>query len=99
MKISLEMKELFPSLDAILSSLPNTFTSHDFIKRFSHNNETLYIDFLNLYRGSGAFNKVNSQIGKFLSDNEDFLRINKTRKVMSENVFGEMDSIQEWIKI
>ena len=82
----------------IISELESKFNSHDFIKKFAKRFEGDYILFLNNYSGSDAFRTVNSQIAKFLADNETRLNIHKTQKVKSENVFGEIDEIQGWKK-
>jgi predicted glycoside hydrolase/deacetylase ChbG (UPF0249 family) len=82
----------------VISELEIEFNSHDFIKRFAKKFETDYIDFLNSYKGQDAFRTVHSQIAKFLADNEVSLNIHKTKKVKSENVFGELDLIQGWGK-
>jgi hypothetical protein len=82
----------------IITDLKDTFNSHEFIEKFSKQFEPFYIDFLQQYRGNGAFLTVHGQIAKFLSDNSTTLRIRKTRKVPSRNIFGETDNIQEWKK-
>ena len=82
----------------IISELESKFNSHDFIKKFAKRFESDYVNFLNNYRGSDAFRTVNSQIAKFLADNELSLNIHKTQKVKSENVFGQIDEIQGWRK-
>lgn len=85
-------------INDIISELGKEFNSHDFIKRFAKRFESEYISFLNQYSGQDAFRTVNSQIAKFLSDNELKLNIQKTKRVTSENIFGEMDLIQGWRK-
>jgi hypothetical protein len=82
----------------ILSELDFEFNSHDFIKKFAKIFEAEYISFLDHYRGQDAFRTVNSQIAKFLADNELSLDIHKTKRVYSENIFGELDLIQGWRK-
>jgi len=87
--LSILSKEIIPNLES-------DFTSHDFIKKFAKKFEGDYIKFLNNYKGIGAFRTVHSQIAKFLAENETRLKIHKTQKVQSENIFGEMDVIQGW---
>ena len=85
-------------IQKIIANLNNKFNSHEFIEKFSKEFESDYIDFLTLYKSKNAFLSVHKQIAKFLSINSATLRIRKTRKVSSRNIFGEMDNIQEWIK-
>ncbi len=82
----------------IISELESEFNSHDFIKKFVKRFERDYVVFLNNYNDSDAFRTVNSQIAKFLADNDTRLNIQKTQKVKSENIFGEIDEIQGWKK-
>lgn len=85
-------------LKNIINNLDFEFTSHDFLKKFAKNFERDYILFLDYYKDRDAFQIVHSQIGRFLSENAGDLNIKKTKKVPSENIFGEIDDIQEWSK-
>lgn len=86
-------------LSLIISRLKAEFTSHDFLKKFAKEFEEQYIEFLNIYKGNGAFQTVHSQIALFLSENEITLGIIKTNKEKSENIFGEEDYVQGWRKV
>jgi hypothetical protein len=99
MEINDFLKEKINELINIIHSFDDEFTSHDFLKKFTKSFEPEYISFLNKYSRKGAFQNVHSQIARFLSKNSLFLGIAKTRKVMSENVFGEMDEIQSWKRL
>lgn len=99
MEINEILKAQINDLLEIINNLSNEFTSHDFLKKYAKAFEREYIDFLSKYGDTGAFQTVHSQIARFLSDNALLLRIEKTQKVLSENIFGEMDEIQGWKKI
>ena len=98
MNISTFMGSNIVNIQRIIANLPNRFNSHDFIEKFAKEFEPNYIDFLQQYRGSGAFLTVHSQIAKFLSENSESLEILKTEKVRNKNIFGDDDEIQGWIK-
>lgn len=76
------------------------FSSHDFIKKITEKFESEYIDMLVKYQNSGrAFQTVHSLIGQFLSSKSDILKITKTKKRESENIKGNLDTIQFWARI
>ena len=83
----------------IIGSFNHTFNSHDFIEKFAEIFESEYIDFLNQYKGKGAFQTVHSQIGRFLRDNENILHIKGIGKAENKNIFGNIDGIEKWEKI
>lgn len=75
------------------------FSSHDFIEKFTEKFEQDYIEMLVNYQKSGqAFQTVHSLIAKFLSLKMSVLGIEKTQKKESENVRGNLDVIQWWIR-
>ncbi len=82
----------------IISELESDFTTLDFIKKFARKFEGEYINHLYRNRGNDAFNKVHSQIAKYLAENEPLLDIRRKRKVKNTDVFGVMDEIQVWEK-
>jgi hypothetical protein len=80
--------------------LYTAFSSHDFIKKFTERFESQYINMLAKYKNSGkAFQTVHSLIGQFLSSKSDILRITKTEKRESENIKGNLDVVQFWVRI
>ena len=92
------MKEKLSEIKNIISDMPDKFSSHDFIKKFSKKYEENYIDMLYVYKKRKPFQTVHAQIAKFLSSNVKELGINKSGKCLSEHVFGEKDLIQGWKK-
>lgn len=99
MEINDFLKGKISELVNIIHNLDDEFTSHDFLKKFAKLFELEYISFLDKYSSKGAFQNVHSQIARFLSENSTILGIAKTKKVMSENIFGEMDEIQSWKRL
>ena len=83
----------------IIDKLDKTFNSHDFLEKFAEIFESEYIDFLNYYKGKGAFRVVHSQIGKYLRKHENDLKIKGIGKTDSKNLFGNFDGIEKWGKI
>lgn len=89
----------FEIVEKVIDDLPKTFDSHDFIRRFS---KEIEVDYVYLLASSGTtepFQKVNMQIGKFLSNNHAVLGIISRGKVFSENVFGNNTECEGWSKV
>ena len=99
MKIPTFLDNNRAKLSEMIDSLGVNFSSHKFIEMFAQTFESEYIDFLNEYKGKGAFRKVHSQIGKFLRENENYFKIKGTGKKGSENIFGNIDNVESWEKI
>lgn len=97
------LTEHMDDVKQIINTLPATFSSHEFIQRFAHRFESNYITFLWEYRRPegeyGTFKVVHSQIGRFLSNNEAELHIQKTNRVYTQNVFGDDSDNQGWMKV
>jgi hypothetical protein len=88
-------------LIVIINSMKETFSSHDFIEKFSQKFESDYIEMLVSYRDKNkgkAFQTVHSMIAKYLSLNMDIFHITKSERDSSENVFGSKDYVQWWNK-
>lgn len=84
-----------------LKQMENKFSSHDFIKKFSSMFQKKYIELLYNYKNENEpFQVVHSQIGRFLERNAQLLEIKKTKteKSSSENIFGNINDVQEWEK-
>lgn len=89
-----EIKNIINDFDA-----NKEFSSHDFIEKFSQKYEADYIEMLVKHKNSGqAFQTVHSIIALHLSKNMAIFNIEKTQKKGSENVHGNIDNIQWWIK-
>jgi len=91
----IEIKNIISDFDV------NTeFSSHDFIEIFSQKFEADYIEMLLQYKNSGqAFRTVHIMIALHLSKNMNLFNIDKTQKKGSENVHGNIDNIQWWIRL
>lgn len=94
------LKKEQDGIEQIILGLKSKFSSHDFIEKFAQKYEADYIDMLVEYKKSGqAFQSVHSIIAKFISKNMKKFGISKSRKDVSENVFGSLNYIQWWKKI
>lgn len=98
------MENLKSVLDAhakgIIDKLGKKFDSHRFIECFSTEHEKEYVGMLsdNINSGNGIFRTVHAQIGRFLSDNADALKIQKDGRAQSINVKGYKSENQGWKK-
>lgn len=91
--------KLGPSSPAkILSKLDNEFSLFDFIKQFSKQYEEEYIEMLFVYKGKGGFKTVHKLISVYLSTNKDILNIEKSERIDTQNIFGEVVSVRFWKK-
>lgn len=54
MKVSSFMKSHESEINIIISNVPNNFSSHDFIEKFSKKYESEYLDMLVSYKGREA---------------------------------------------
>ena len=72
-----------------------------FIEAFADKHEIIYVELLfAAYKNdrSRVFHRVHSQIGAYLSENQEKLDIKKTRRLMTRNPFGRENEVQEWRK-
>ena len=82
-----------------LKQMENKFSSHDFIKKFSSMFQKKYIELLyNCKNENEPFQVVHSQIGRFLERNAQLLEIKKIDRTNSNNIFGNINDVQEWEK-
>lgn len=82
-----------------LKQMENKFSSHDFIKKFSSMFQKKYIELLYNYKNENEpFQVVHSQIGRFLERNAQLLEIKKIDRTNSNNIFGNINDVQEWEK-
>jgi hypothetical protein len=84
--------------DEIIPQLNATFTSHELIARFKERRPDDYTDFLKQYTTGDPHQKVNAQIGTFLSKRTVELGIRKGKRTRDSNVHGNMSENQEWHK-
>lgn len=76
------------------------FSSHDFIEKLTEKYESQYIEMLVEHKDSGkSFQTVHRLIAKHLSHNTVTLGIEKTERKESENVRGNLDTIQWWKRV
>ena len=75
-----------------------TFDSHEFIRHFAKKFEIEYVEFLSTYKNE-PFRNVHAQIGKFLSEHQDLLKIKDDGIIQSPNIFGIDSQNENWIKI
>ncbi|MBP5679655.1 MAG: hypothetical protein J6X31_01195 [Bacteroidales bacterium] len=81
----------------IIDDFNNDFDSHDFINAFIKKHPAEYLQMLDL--NSEPFRKLNSEIARFLADNQGTLHIKKDEdKVLSENVKGNDSLNAYWHK-
>lgn len=84
--------------DEIIKNIPNRiFDSHEFIRHFAKKFELEYVEFLGSYEHE-PFRTVHAQIGKFLSEHQDFLKIKDDGITQSSNIFGANSQNEKWIK-
>lgn len=87
-------------IEAIIKELPDTFSSHEFIQKFSQRLQKEYLAVLTQYTDNNqAFKTVHGQIARYLSTNHEEFGIKKLEKVNSANIFGDVVEIQNWQKV
>ena len=79
----------------VISKLDDTFTSHDFIKKFL----ALYENEYRLWFEDSTIHAIHAKIGRFLADNQERLGIEKSGRTGSETFHGTVDNVQSWRKI
>lgn len=86
----------------VVHELPEEFFSHDFIEKYIDLYEREYLAELIRYAlltpQRGAFRKLHSQIGLFLTRNMKKLRIEKEERGNTKNIKGNSTENQKWIK-
>lgn len=92
------MTDKIDSVKKVISNLPVEFDSHQFIEKFSKEIEAEYIYLLKDVSEENQFQKVNMQVGRFLSNNNKELGIKSKGKTKSKNVFGNSTGCELWIK-
>lgn len=85
------------NVSSVIELMPNSFSAHDFIKKYWLHFEAQYEDLLSSY-GSQALRKANARIGRFLSLHQEELNISKSERRISENFHGNESDVQIWEK-
>ena len=81
----------------VIEKLGNSFSSHYFIQKFKTTKGGVYLNGL-LRNSPSEIHKEHAAIGRFLSKNMDELGIEKDKRDVSENVFGNENMVQVWNK-
>lgn len=93
------LPELHTSIDAVITTMPNTFNTHQFILAFAQANQQLYIQALNNYVDSSRpFASLHGQIGKTLKQ-EFSERLTHVDDQESSDIFGHNSVCAVWEKI
>ena len=79
----------------VLGLLGDKFDSHDFLKKFAKHCEEKYIEMLNEEK---SFHEVHKQIGVWIEHEQEHLGLIAKGKVTSENIFGNISSVEQWQK-
>jgi hypothetical protein len=84
--------------EEIIRNIPNPeFDSHEFIRHFAKKFEISYVEFLSSYKLE-PFRNVHAQIGRFLSEHQELLKIKDNGTVQSPNIFGIQSQNEKWVK-
>lgn len=82
----------------LVKEMKEEFSSHEFIEKYAYRYEEEYIERLYKHKKDHAFQTVHRQIGRFLSENQEKLGIEKTQRKENLNVFGNETEVQYWKK-
>ena len=97
-----DFTQLFARYPDLIAQMPETFTSHDFIKALSQQNQALYIEALYSYRDSlykgipAPFMVTHSILAKQLVNYPELVQY--THDVPSVDLFGQAGDCAEWRK-
>jgi hypothetical protein len=84
--------------EEIIRNIPNPeFDSHEFIRHFAKKFEITYVEFLGSYKLE-PFRNVHAQIGRFLSEHQELLKIKDNGTAQSPNIFGIQSPNEKWVK-
>ena len=89
------MSAHMPDVREIINQMQKPFDTHAFIKVFARSFQVEYVRLLSKYPQE-PFEKVHTQIGKFLISKKNLLGIQPQGKVFSENIFGEINDNEQW---
>jgi hypothetical protein len=99
-----DFSELFSQYPAVISVMPGSFTSHEFILELARRNQSLYIEALfsyrhRMYRNAPApFMMVHGILAQHLLNYPELLtQIHKG--VPSKDIFGQPNASAAWKKV
>ncbi len=72
------------------------FSSHDFIKKYAWYHEKEYVEMLYDHKTNEPFRTVHAEIALFLARHTEELKIQKTTRKESMNIFGHETEVQFW---
>lgn len=84
--------------EKLAKEMKEEFSSHEFIEKYAYRYEEEYVERLYQHKKDHAFQTVHRQIGRFLSENQEKLGIEKTQRKENLNVFGNETEVQYWKK-
>ncbi len=90
-----KMDNMTSEIRDIIGGLDDTFDSHDFLKKFAKQCEKKYIEMLCEEK---SFREVHKQIGAWIEHEQEHLGLIAKGKVTSENIFGNISSVEQWQK-
>lgn len=94
---------LFSKYPALIASMPDSFTSHEFILRLAQVNQTEYVEALYTYRNSvhgsntAPFKAVHTRLSQQLQEYPTLIR--HTGSVASVDIFGQPNGCASWKKV
>lgn len=90
-----EIEAVYPD---IINKLPKEFDSHDFIRKFSHCYQNLYVSALATYNDNDSpFMIVHGEIARRLGTRTDLVRKIGVRN--SEDIFKQVNGANVWRKL
>ena len=88
-----QLKALYPQ---VLHKMPAEFTSHQFIRALTQQNQQLYVEALHAYRNNQPFQTVHRELAKMLNDFPSLVK--HIEEVASENIWQESSRCAKWRK-
>jgi hypothetical protein len=99
-----DFSELLSQYPEVISQMPETFTSHQFILELAHQNQTAYVEALFSYRNNehrgvrAPFMIVHRLLAQYLSRFPELVKLENER-VPSKDIFRQSSSCAEWQKV
>lgn len=95
---------LYSKYPALITSMPDTFTSHEFILRLARENQTEYVEALYTYRHSqhgpntAPFKAVHTCLAQHLFEYPTLI-VHTGSGVPSVDIFGQPNGCTTWKKV